>query len=213
MIRSLPNNKLSLAQADSRVTKKLAETILNFVGKIPITTKRKARDPSVAVRTLVRTAAAKAALTSGSLALPPGPLGLLTLIPDLIAVWKLQAQLVADIAATYGKKAYLTREQMLYCLFRHLASQALRDLVVRIGERVLIKRATLQLLHTIAQKIGIRVGKNVIGKGISRWIPIAGAVGVGAYAYFDTNQVAATAIGLFEQEFSAREDERGNEEN
>ena len=200
MIRSLPNNNLSLAQADSRITKKLAETILNFIGKIPITTKRKARDPSVAVRALVRTAAAKAALTSGSLALPPGPLGLLTLVPDLIAVWKIQAQLVADIAATYGKDAYLTREQMLYCLFRHLASQIVRDLVVRVGERVLIRSASIQLLQTIAQKIGMSVAKKVIGKSISRWIPIAGAVGVGAYAYFDTGQVAATAIKLFERE-------------
>lgn len=196
----MPKKKRPVARTNERPEGKIAEAILNFVGKIPITTKRKARDPSTAARELARAAAAKAALTSGSLALPPGPLGLLTLIPDLIAVWKIQAQLVADIAAIYGKKAFLTREQMLYCLFRHLASQALRDLVVRVGERVLIKRASLRLLQTVAQKIGIRITQRVIGKGISRWIPIVGALGVGVYAYLDTSQVAATAIELFEQE-------------
>ena len=36
-----------------------------------------------------------------------------------------------------------------------------------------------------------------IGKGVSRWLPIIGAVGVGAYAYYDTRQVARTAIELF----------------
>jgi hypothetical protein len=37
------------------------------------------------------------------MALPPGPLGLATVIPDLLAIWKLQQQLVADIAAVFGK--------------------------------------------------------------------------------------------------------------
>ncbi|MEW5296878.1 MAG: hypothetical protein WDW36_000125 [Sanguina aurantia] len=32
---------------------------------------------------------------------------------------------------------------------------------------------------------------------ISRWLPVVGALGVGAYAYHDTGQVAKTAIALF----------------
>ncbi|MEO7728386.1 MAG: EcsC family protein [Burkholderiales bacterium] len=196
----MPIKNLPVSRFETRVTRKVAEAILNFVGKIPTTTKHRAHDPAVAARNLARAAATKAAVTSGSLALPPGPLGMLTLIPDLVAVWKIQAQLVADIAAVYGQKAQLTKEQMLYCLFRHFASQAVRDLVVRAGERVLIRSASLQLLQTIAQKIGINVTKKFIGKSISRWIPVVGALGVGAYAYFDTGQVAATAIELFERE-------------
>ncbi|MDB5809720.1 MAG: hypothetical protein JWN94_1842 [Betaproteobacteria bacterium] len=188
------------AKTFDTVAQKLGETILDFIGKIPFTNKRKASQPSVEARTLIRAAASKAALTSGSLALPIGPLGMLTLIPDLIAVWKIQAQLVADIAALYGKDAALTREQMIYCLFRHLAAQALRDVIVRAGERVLIRSASLGVLQTTANRIGVHVAQKVIGKSISRWIPIAGALGVGAYAYFDTHQVAATAIELFEQD-------------
>jgi hypothetical protein len=213
MTATFSRNMLPVVRADERTAGKLAEAILKFVGRIPASTQRRTSEPAAAARNLSRAAAAKAAVTSGSLALPPGPLGLLTLIPDLVAVWKIQAQLVADIAAIYGKKASLTREQMLYCLFRHLASQVVRDLVVRVGERVLIRSASIQLLQTIAQKIGLTVAKKVIGKSISRWIPLAGALGVGAYAYFDTTQVAATAVGLFEQEFGAKEGERGNEQN
>jgi hypothetical protein len=213
MTATFSRNILPVVRADERTAGKLAEAILKFVGRIPASTQRRTSEPAAAARYLARAAAAKAAVTSGSLALPPGPLGLLTLIPDLVAVWKIQAQLVADIAAIYGKKASLTREQMLYCLFRHLASQVVRDLVVRVGERVLIRSASIQLLQTIAQKIGLNVAKKVIGKSISRWIPLAGALGVGAYAYFDTTQVAATAIGLFEQEFGTKEGERGNEQN
>lgn len=174
--------------------------ILNFIGKIPRTNKLESDDPVKSCRDLASKAAAKAALTAGSLALPPGPLGLLTLIPELTAVWKIQAQLVADIAAVYGKQAFLSREQMLYCLFRHSAAHVFRDVVVRVGERVLIRRASLRVVQTIGQKIGIRITQRMIGKGISRWLPLVGAVGVGAYAYFDTNQVAATSIALFEKQ-------------
>ena len=39
--------------------------------------------------------------------------------------------MVADIVGGNGNKAELTREQMIYCLFRHTAAQAVRDLVAR----------------------------------------------------------------------------------
>ena len=38
-------------------------------------------------------------MTSSGLSLPPGPLGWLTLLPELRSLWQLQTQLVADIAA------------------------------------------------------------------------------------------------------------------
>ena len=179
---------------------KITDAILNFVGKIPRTDEHKRSDPTSRSRAVASAAAAKAAATAGALALPPGPLGWLTILPELVAVWKIQAQMVSDIAAVYGKKASLTREQMLYALFRHMAAQAVRDLVARVGERMLVRRVTLQALQAIAQKIGVRVSHRAVGKGIARWLPIVGALGVGAYAYYDTGQVAATAIELFERE-------------
>lgn len=176
---------------------RFVEAILNFVGHIPHTSEPHSEHPDVRARSLAGTAAIKAATTAGALALPPGPLGWVTILPELVAIWKIQAQMVADIAGTYGKEAFLTREQMLYCLFRHAAAQAMRDLVVRVGERFLVRRVSLRVFQNIANKIGVRVTQRVIGKGISRWIPIIGALGVAGYAYYDTGQVAKTTIELF----------------
>ena len=89
---------------------------------------------------------------------------------------------------------------MLYCLFRHSAAQAVRDLVARAGQRYLVKHTSLRLIEGVAQQIGLKVTQQTLGKGLARWIPIAGAVGVGAYAYYDTAQVARTAIKLFERD-------------
>ncbi len=197
---------------DENPSHKIAEAILSFIGHIPGTDEHKSRNPAKSAQSVAASAATKAAVTAGTLALPPGPLGWLTILPELIAVWKIQAQMVVDIAAIYGKKSCLAREEMLYCLFRHLAAQAFRDLVVRVGERFLVRRVSLRTFRTVAQKIGIRITRRVIGKGVSRWLIVIGALGVAAYAYYDTGRVAATAIELFERDIKLEPepDERRN---
>ena len=180
-----------------QTSQQITQAILSVLGKIPTTHKRPSSTPEEAARELANATAAKAALVSGGLALPVGPIGWLTILPDLIAIWKLQSQMVADIAALYGRSATLTKEQMLYCLFKHAAAQAVRDLVVRVGNRAIVQHATLRALQMAAERIGVKVTQRAVGAAVSRWIPIFGAVGVGAYAYYDTAQVARTAMELF----------------
>jgi hypothetical protein len=154
--------------------------------------------PAARAQELTRAAASQAGATAGALALPPGPLGMLTIIPDLVAMWHIQRQLVADIAACYGKSAELQREAMIYCLFKHATAQVVRDLAVRLGSRMLLRRATVQTMERSLQRIGVAVSQRALGRSISRWVPVAGAFGVGAYAFYDTTQVGRTAMELFE---------------
>jgi len=187
--------------SSNSATERIAQALLDVVGRVPSTREQARIHPQLAARAIANSAAARAALAAGSLALPPGPLGWITLLPELLTVWKIQSQMVADIAAVYGHSATLNREQMLYCLFKHAASQAVRDLVVRAGERYLVRSASVGLLKSIATRIGARWTERTIGRGLTRWLPVIGAVGVGAYAYYDTVQVAITAGELFEREF------------
>ncbi|WP_374566433.1 hypothetical protein [Ideonella sp.] len=179
---------------------RVANVILGFLGEVPGSTARPSGHPAEAARAIAVTSAAKAAAAAGTLALPPGPLGWLTILPEMLAVWRIQANMVADIAAYYGKSGTLTQEQMLYCLFKHTASQAVRDLVVRMGERMLVKQASLKALQAVAQRIGMKVTQRGLSHGASRWLPVVGAMGVAAYAYYDTVQVAKAAIELFERD-------------
>ena len=180
--------------------RRLLDALERALSEIPRTSEPVSRNPEERARELARNAAIKAAVLSGSLALPPGPLGFVTIIPDLVAIWKIQAQMVADMAGAFGQQAYLSREQMLYCLFRHAAAQAMRDIVVRVGERVLIRRPSLRVVQRVLERVGVRVTRRLAGNAIARWLPIVGALGVGAYAYYDTGQVAETAIDLFRRE-------------
>jgi hypothetical protein len=172
--------------------------IERVIAEIPPPRTHRVHDAARAAEVIARSAAQKAALVSGSLALPPGPLGLLTILPDLHLIWKLQRQMVADIFALHGRSAELTRTHMLYCLFRHLASQVLRDVTVRAGQRVMIEQLSSGALKSMLATLGTSVTKKVAGNTAGRWIPLAGAAAVGAYAYWDTLQVAKTARRLLE---------------
>lgn len=175
----------------------LVEKLLDLIGAIPTPNEARSADPPVRARTIARKAAAKAAAAAGTLAIPPGPLGWLTIAPELYAVWKIQAQMVADLAGAYGRRDLLTREQMLYCLFGHTAAKAFHGLVVRVGERYLVHRAPLSALYAIANKIAIRIAQRSAGRLLTRWIPALGALGVAGYVYIDTGRVADTATDLF----------------
>ena len=174
--------------------------MLALVLKVPPTRESPMQHPAARAESIGRTAARQASLLASSMALPPGFLGWLTVLPELVGVWKLQAQMVSDIAGVYGKSATMGREQMAYCLFRHVSAQLFRDVVVRMGERFLIQRASSSALKAVAQKLGVKLTQSMVGKGASRFVPLIGAVGVGAYASYDPRQVARTAIELLSRE-------------
>lgn len=185
------------------VAERIGSTIIELLSNLPETHEGASLAPEVRAHAIADAAARKAAVVAGTLALPPGPLGWLTVLPELYAIWKIQAQMVSDIAGTYGRRWQLTREQMLFCLFRHTAAQAFRDIAVRVGERWLVHAASSASIRAIARRIGVRLSERAAGRGIARWLPVVGAMGVGAYAWYDTRQVARTAIDLFAIESAA----------
>lgn len=196
----MPDSNTPAPPDGKDTAKAIPGAILKFLSTIPRTNERESREPMDRARAIANAAAAKAAVFSGSLALPGGPVSLLTILPDLVGIWRIQAQMIADIAGAFGKDMLLTREQMLYCLFRHMAAQAVRDIIARVGERVIVQRLPMKAISAAVEKVGVKVTQRMATKAVSRWMPIIGALGVGAYAYYDTAQVAKTTIDLFQKE-------------
>jgi len=191
---------LTVAEKQLGFGDRMTDTILKLISTVPSSSEATSSTPDARAKELARNAARTSAGISGGAALAPGPMGMLTLLPDLVGVWRVQAQMVSDIAATYGKTATLTQEQIVYCLFKHSAAQLLRDVIVREGGRYLVLPVSLRMMRSLATKIGIKVGQRSFGKAIARYAPLVGALGVGAYAYYDTQKVADTAIEFFSSE-------------
>lgn len=176
------------------------DLIENLATSIPSSIEQASADPQKRAREIVRVAGLKAGALSATFALAPGPAGMLTVIPDLIKVWQIQQQMVADVAASFGKSAQLNRQMMMYCLFRHGAAMLVRDVVARVGERVIVKQASLRVIQQTLRKIGIHVSQKAVGKSLSRWLPIVGPVLIGGYSLIDTRNVGKTAIDTFSRQ-------------
>lgn len=186
---------------------RLQRALLDVIGSVPTSPCSASEHPDKVARRLAFRAKATAATVSAGLALPPGPFGMLTILPDLITIWRIQSQLVADIAAVYGKTSVLRPETMLLCLFKHGTASLARDLLTRVGGRVIIRRATLRWMQQLMANIGVRVSQRLLGRTVSRWLPVIGALAVGAYAWYDTDQVATSAIDLFRGEIAVDDQE------
>lgn len=172
---------------------KLNESLHDLLTQVP---QPHAASKSKTSRELIKAASFKAAAVSGTLSIPAGPLAALTLLPDVVAVWKIQAQLVADIAASHGKHEMLNREILTFCLFGPGQSAA-EDLVARVGQRFIVRKSSQKVFESFLGKIAIRVGKSLIGDRIARWIPVVGAVVVARYSFKDTEKVGASAEEIF----------------
>ena len=173
--------------------------IERVIADVPAPRSHPVARPDDEASALARKAAQRAAMVSGSLALPPGPLGMLTVLPDIYVIWRIQRQMVADIFGLYGRTGELTRTHMLYCLFRHAASQVLRDVAVRAGQRVVLQQLSSGALKGALTRVGASVTQRLAGTAAARWVPLAGAAAVASYAYWDTLQVAKTARRLLSE--------------
>ena len=201
------NKKETLKKISEKASSLLFELITDIPGSLysPI------QKPDEKARLLTQRAAWKSATVSTSLSIPAGFTGILTAIPDIAAIWKIQAQLVADIAASYGKLALLSREAMIWCLFRHSAAQLLRDIAVRTGSRIVVQKLSTAAVKTLLAKVGAKVSSKLLGKTLLRAIPAVGALGNGIYAYMDTCEVGKTAAAYFRALADQEKDEESSE--
>ena len=176
---------------------KLFTVLFKVINEVPSSVETQSSDALLRARKLTAEASFRAAAISGALALPTGPLGWLTILPDLAAIWRVQAQLVADIAAVFGKRGNLTQESIIYCLFRHAAAQAVPDLVTRMGERLVVQRVSVRVSRDVLGRIGVKLVYRVGRRRLWQFLPAIGALAVAGYAYYDTEQVGQTAVEFF----------------
>ncbi|XDD54053.1 hypothetical protein AB3N62_16505 [Leptospira sp. WS4.C2] len=161
--------------------------------------------PDNLIQELVQNASFKSGLVSATCSLPPGPLGILSILPELLFVYRIQGHLILDIAALYGKEVQVTRELLLYCLFKHGGAHVFRKIIEESSLKILIRPTTVRVFQTMLEKLGILISKSIIRKQFARWIPIGGAVVTGTFAYYDTKRVGQTAMDLFSKEIHAEE--------
>ena len=61
----------------------------------------------------------------------------------------------------------------------------------------MIQKLSTAAVKTLLAKVGTKVSSKMLGKTLLRAIPAVGALGNGAYAFMDTNEVGRTAAAYF----------------
>ena len=186
------------------MARNITEALRGLISGVPTSKEARrynSREARTRAQVIANEAAVKAAMVGGGMAIVPGPFGILTIIPALVQIWHIQRQMVADIAACFGRTPQLSQEMMLYCLFRHGAANVFAETVIQVGGRLLVRKASLQVIQQLIQKISINVTQRMIGQFISRWLPFVGSAAIAAFTYRDTTNVAKTAIATFEKDF------------
>jgi hypothetical protein len=190
-------------EPQAELVRNITEAVRSIISEVPVSQEPASLRPHARAQQIAEVASWRAAGVAGGLAIVPGPVGLLTIVPALGEIWRIQRQMVADIAACYGQTASLTPTVMVYCLFRHGAATVFKETVVQLGGRLLVRQGSLQIVQRLIERVSINVTQRVIGQAISRWLPLVGSVAIGAYTYRDTKKVAASAIDAFEKEIEA----------
>lgn len=157
-------------------------------------------DPVDIYEPLIRKKALQAGGLSFVSSLPTGILGSLTSFSEIYLLFQLQARMVKDIAAIYGKERQLNKEIMLYCLFKKSHPSLFERSLRFIGNRVLLRPMSYStFIHVIESNLG-----KEWAPGNKRWVLrslyVLNALTCGGIAYIDTRIVGFTASQIFSKE-------------
>lgn len=139
------------------------------------------------------------ATISGGASLIPGPWGMAAVIPELTLVIRNQIQMVYDIGVANGKQAQLTKELLIGIFLTAMGSSAGSLLTIH-GGKILVRRASLQVIQKIIAMLGGRVTQQVIKSTVSKWLPFVGAAAMATWTGYMTKNIGEKANELFKLE-------------
>lgn len=152
-----------------------------------------------AVDALIRSSMTQNAAISGGASLIPGPWGMLAVVPELMLVIRNQIALIYDIAAANGRKEVITKE-LLLGVFISAMGGAAGSLLVLHGSKILVRRASLQVMQKLVALLGGRITQQAIKSAVSKWLPGVGAAAMAAWTGYLTRQIGLKAKEIFKHE-------------
>jgi hypothetical protein len=133
---------------------------------------------------------------SGAAAIIPGPLGMLSVVPEIIAVTRNQIAMIYDIGASYGQEKSINKELLMAIFAAAAGSGTIGVLTIR-GSQVLIRRASLQVMQKLISALGGKISQQALKAALAKWIPLVGAAGMAYWSKYSTEQIARQAHAIF----------------
>ena len=149
---------------------------------------------------LMARASWKAFAIGTAAAIPPGPLGWATILPEMASVTKIQINLIYDIAEHYKQRGKLNKTLVMMIFANEAGIEVGMELVERVGKKLVIRALGSKLLRPIVTKIGARLGVRITQRMIGRWVPVVLAPAFGAFSKKMTTQIGKECVKLFQED-------------
>ena len=143
---------------------------------------------------------------SGAAGIIPGPVGMLSVVPEIIAVTRNQIAMIYDIGAAYGHEKSINKELLMAIFAAAAGSGTIGVLTIR-GGQVLIRRASLRVMQKLITVLGGKISQQAIKAALAKWIPLVGAAGMAYWSKYSTEQIAKQAHAIFKLQIVQTEDE------
>jgi uncharacterized protein (DUF697 family) len=148
---------------------------------------------------IVNEAARKAFKISTALGLVPGPIGMATILPEVVALTRLQINLIYRIAKHHGKQERVNKELVLLLLGNAMGVAAGETLLRKAGATLVVKSVNSGVIKALARKIGAGMVDRAAERAIARWIPMVTAPLFGYFSLSLTRKIGREAERLFSQ--------------
>jgi len=154
---------------------------------------------------MVKSASWKAFAISTAAAIPPGFIGYATILPEIMAVTKVQINLIYSIAKYYGKAATMNTTITTLIFANEAGITISQDVVKKMGPKLVVRAMGTKALRPITQRIAVRIGGRITQKLVARWIPFVLAPLFGAFSKSMTTTIGKYAIKLFQNDIEIEE--------
>jgi len=161
--------------------------------------------------TLISNAAWQAFAISTISSIPPGPVGMLTILPEVIAVTRLQVQLIFKIARYYEKETLVNRT-IVALILGNAAGIATGRLLLKMPEgKIIIRRVAELGLQNFVARLGAKIMGRVIARIPGRWIPFLLSPVFGMMSKTATEKIGWEAVAIFSHDLEFEEEKASRE--
>ena len=151
-------------------------------------------------RKMIRKASRIAFLMSTGAGIPSGPVGLATIIPEVVALTRLQISLIFKVAKFHQQEAKVNKTIILAVLGVAMGVVLKHALINKVGTRIIVRSLSAEGAKRITREIGEKFAVGLLKRGIGRWIPLMLAPVFGYLSLSMTRKVGREAELLFSHE-------------
>lgn len=174
---------------------RILENVLNTLGPNPDEIKVDGTSQK-----MIRKASRAAFLISTGAGIPTGPMGLATIVPEVVALIKLQIDLIFKVAKFHQQEAKVNKTIILTVLGVAMGVVLKHALINKVGTRLIVKSLSAEGAKRITREIGEKFATGLLKRGLGRWIPLMLAPVFGYLSLSMTRKVGREAESLFSHE-------------